>query len=551
MIERLVEFCVRKRLIAIVVACLVAGYGTYAWTQLKLEAYPEIGELSAQVTTQADGLAAEEIEQQITTPLERELSNTPNLLHMRSSSTFGLSLITMLFRDGTDDYWIRDRLRQKIAAVSLPSGIAPDLSAVIGPTGEIYRYTLESDSKNLMELSDIQQWIVMPALKSVPGVADIGNFGGLTRLYQLTLDPVELQRYNLGLNDVVTAINNNSTNAGGGRLARGEQSYVVRGIGLIARLEGLGNIVVTQRNNVPILVRDLGKLEYGHQEREGILGKDTNPDTIEGIVELLKTENAAQVLKGVHAEVAELNGQLAPQDVKIVPYIDRNDLVNATVSKVAHTILEGVGLVLIVLILFLGSPRSALVVAVTIPLALVVTFILMSLTRLPANLLSLGSIDFGVIVDGAIVVVESLLRRREADPDPGARRDGCRADPAAGHEPDLLRNADHHHRLRPVADARARRGQAVRADRLHGGVCAVRGVAMRPSAGPRPGIHRVAKASTRLPQSGRRSPGSRLPPPSRLQPDTSSRCLCGDCAGLRLAVQPGSDDRSRISAGPR
>ena len=416
MIERLVEFCVRKRLIAIVVACLVAGYGTYAWTQLKLEAYPEIGELSAQVTTQADGLAAEEIEQQITTPLERELSNTPNLLHMRSSSTFGLSLITMLFRDGTDDYWIRDRLRQKIAAVSLPSGIAPDLSAVIGPTGEIYRYTLESDSKNLMELSDIQQWIVMPALKSVPGVADIGNFGGLTRLYQLTLDPVELQRYNLGLNDVVTAINNNSTNAGGGRLARGEQSYVVRGIGLIARLEGLGNIVVTQRNNVPILVRDLGKLEYGHQEREGILGKDTNPDTIEGIVELLKTENAAQVLKGVHAEVAELNGQLAPQDVKIVPYIDRNDLVNATVSKVAHTILEGVGLVLIVLILFLGSPRSALVVAVTIPLALVVTFILMSLTRLPANLLSLGSIDFGVIVDGAIVVVESLLRRREADP---------------------------------------------------------------------------------------------------------------------------------------
>jgi cobalt-zinc-cadmium resistance protein CzcA len=417
MIERLVEFCVRKRLIAILVACLVAGYGTYAWTQLKLEAYPEIGELSAQVTTQADGLAAEEIEQQITTPLERELSNTPNLLHMRSSSTFGLSLITMLFRDGTDDYWIRDRLRQKIAAVELPSGIAPDLSAVIGPVGEIYRYTLESDSKNLMELSDIQQWIVMPALKSVPGVADIGNFGGLTRLYQLTLDPVELQRYNLGLNDVVTAINNNSANAGGGRLARGEQSYVVRGIGQIATLEELGNIVVTQRNNVPILVRDLGKLEYGHQEREGILGKDYNPDTIEGIVELLKTENAAQVLKGIHAKIAELNNQLAPRDIKIVPYIDRDDLVNATVSKVAHTILEGVGLVLIVLILFLGSPRSAVVVAVTIPLALVVAFILMNLTRLPANLLSLGSIDFGVIVDGAIVVVESLLRRREAAPE--------------------------------------------------------------------------------------------------------------------------------------
>jgi heavy metal efflux system protein len=417
MIEALVAYCVRKRLIGLVVAMLVAGYGWYAWTQLKIEAYPEIGEVSAQVTTQAPGLAAEEIEQQITTPLERELSNTPALVHMRSSSTFGLSLITMLFRDGTDDYWIRDRLRQKIGGVALPSGITPDLSAVIGPVGEIYRYTLESDTKNLMELSDIQQWIVMPALKSVPGVADIGNFGGFTRLYQLTLDPVELQRYNLGLNDVVTAINNNSTNAAGGRIARGEQSYVVRGVGLIGTLEELGDIVVTQHNNVPILVRDLGKLEYGHQEREGILGKNYNPDAIEGILELLKTENAAEVLKGVHAKVEELNRQLAPQGVSIVPYIDRDDLINATVSKVAHTLLEGVGLVLIVLILFLGSPRSALVVAVTIPLALVVTFILMNFTRLPANLFSLGSIDFGVIVDGAIVVTEALMRRREADPD--------------------------------------------------------------------------------------------------------------------------------------
>jgi cobalt-zinc-cadmium resistance protein CzcA len=416
MIEAIVAYCVRKRLIALVVALLVAGYGCYAWTQLKIEAYPEIGEVSAQVTTQAPGLAAEEIEQQITTPLERELSNTPALVHMRSSSTFGLSLITMLFRDGTDDYWIRDRLRQKIGGVALPSGITPDLSAVIGPVGEIYRYTLESDTKNLMELSDIQQWIVMPALKSVPGVADIGNFGGFTRLYQLTLDPVQLQRYNLGLNDVVTAINNNSTNAAGGRIARGEQSYVVRGVGLIGTLDDLGNIVVTQRHNVPILVRDLGKLEYGHQEREGILGKNYNPDTIEGILELLKTENAAEVLKGVHAKVEELNRQLAPQGVSIVPYIDRDDLINATVSKVAHTLFEGVGLVLIVLILFLGSPRSALVVAVTIPLALVVTFILMNFTKLPANLLSLGSIDFGVIVDGAIVVTEALMRRREADP---------------------------------------------------------------------------------------------------------------------------------------
>jgi len=416
MIDRIVNFCLGKRSVVIMAALFAAAFGYYSWTQMAVDAYPELSDVTAQVVTQVPGLAAEEIEQQITIPLERALSSTPGLAAMRSSSTFGLSLITLVFRDGAEDYWERQRVQERINGVSLPAGAQPGLDAVTGPAGEIYRYTLESDTKNLMELSEIQRWVVMPALHQVPGVADVSNFGGFTMEYRLELDPTELLRYGIGLNDVVAAINANSANAGGSRIARGEQSYVIRGVGLVRSLEDLGSIVVTERKGVPILVRDLGILRYSHQEREGILGKDTNPDPPEGIVEMLKYQNASEVLKGVHDKVDELSRRLEPEGVRIVPYIDRSDLVQATVSKVSHTVMEGIGLVCIVLILFLGSPRSAVVVAVTIPLALVAVFIAMHLTRMPANLFSLGAIDFGIIVDGAIVVVEAILRRREARP---------------------------------------------------------------------------------------------------------------------------------------
>ena len=416
MINRIISICLRKRLVAIVVAILATVLGYYSWTKMAVEAYPEIGDVTAQVTTQAPGLASEEVEQQITTPLERALAGTPGLSNIRSSSTFGLSLITMTFCDGAEDYWSRQRITERISQVDLPAGIQPGLDPVSGPVGEIFRYTLESDSKNLMELSEIQRWLVIPALKQVAGVAEVTNFGGFTMQYQLELDPIQLQRYGIGLNDVVTAINNNSANAGGGRISRGEQSYVIRGIGMVRNLGDLGSIVVTQRNGVPILVRDLGNTTYSHQEREGILGKDANPDTIEGIVAMLKYQNPSEVLKGVHAKVAELGKELGAQGVRLVPYIDRDELVQNTVHKVTHTVLEGIGLVCMVLILFLGSPRSALIAAVTIPLALVVVFIVMHFTKMPANLFSLGAIDFGIIVDGAIVVTEAILRKRESDP---------------------------------------------------------------------------------------------------------------------------------------
>src|SRR6201985_3220240 len=336
MIEKLIKWCLHNRTLMFGVAILVVIYGHYAWTQLAVEAYPELSDVTAQVTTQVPGLAAEEIEQQITTPLERALAGTPGLVSMRSSSTFGLSLITLVFRDGAEDYWSRQRVMERLSGVTLPAGVTPSLDPVSGPAGEIYRYTLESDSQNLMQLSELQRWKVIPALQQVPGVANVDNFGGFTKEFQLEVDPQKLLQYGVGMNDVITAISANNTNAGGGRVTRGEQSYVIRGEGLMRSLKDMGDMVVTQHDGNPIRVSDLGKLQYGHQIREGILGKDNNPDTVEGIVDLLKYENPSLVLKGIHAKVDALNKQLAPLDVRIVPFIDRDDLVQATVSKVSH-----------------------------------------------------------------------------------------------------------------------------------------------------------------------------------------------------------------------
>jgi cobalt-zinc-cadmium resistance protein CzcA len=416
MIDWLVSYALRKHLVVAMICVAVAVYGYYSWTQLAIEAYPDIADVTAQVITQAPGLAAEEVEQQVTIPLERELNGTPGLFTMRSRSTFGLSLITLIFRDGIENYWARQRIQERIGDVELPAGLSPGLDPLSSPTGEIFKYTLESDTRSLRDLSEIQRWTVIPALKQVPGIADIENFGGITTQFELELDPQQLSRFNLSLKNVTDAISANSANSGGSILSRGELGYVIRGVGLVQNLDDMGNIVVTQSNGTPILVRDLGKLKLSYQERHGLLGKDDQNDGIAGIVLLLRNENPSRVMQGVHAKVAELNDRLKAEDVQLVPYLDRSDLVDATVDKVSHTILEGVGLVLIVLILFLGSPRSALIVGITIPFAMLVAFIMMNLTSIPANLLSLGAIDFGIIVDGAIVMSEAILRRRESMP---------------------------------------------------------------------------------------------------------------------------------------
>lgn len=416
MIERLVTLCFQRRGIVQLVFLLAALYGWYCWNQLPLEAYPDIADVTSQVVTQVNGLAAEEVEQQITIPLERQIMGTPGMHVMRSESTFGLSLITVVFNDGAEDYWSRQRLQERISAVTLPYGAQPGLDALTSPIGEIYRYTLQSKTRDLRELSELQFWKVIPRLKQVPGVVDVSNFGGLTTQFMLELDPAKLIKYNTSLNQISQAISANNANAGGSIMKRGEQGLVIRGVGLIRSLDDLGNIVVSQKNGVPVLVKDLGRVVLGNQERHGVLGIDHQSDAIEGITLLLKNENPSRVMDGVHAAVQDLNDHILPKDVKIVPYIDRSKLVEATVHTVGKTLVEGMLLVSLVLFLFLGSPRAAAIVAITIPLSLLTAFILMHHFNIPANLLSLGAIDFGILVDGAIVLVESILRLREERP---------------------------------------------------------------------------------------------------------------------------------------
>ena len=336
---------------------------------------------------------------------------------MRSKSTFGLSLITLVFRDGIEDYWSRQRINERIQNVTLPAGLTPTLDPLSSPTGQIYYYTLESDTKGLRDLSEIQRWVVIPALKQVPGVADVANFGGITTQFQLELDPQQLVRFNLSLANIEAAINANNVSAGGSVVPRGDLGFVVRGIGMVQTLDDLGAIVVTQRNGTPILLRDLGKLKLANQERHGILGTTARTTRSKAPCCCCAARTRRGCSRAIHAKVAELNARLKGEDVQIVPYLDRADLVDATIDKISHTIFQGIGLVLIVLILFLGSPRTALIIGLTIPFAMLIAFIMMNLARVPANLLSLGAIDFGIIVDGAIVMTEAILRRREADPE--------------------------------------------------------------------------------------------------------------------------------------
>jgi cobalt-zinc-cadmium resistance protein CzcA len=417
MIGAIVGWCLERRWLVLVMTGLVAAMGVYSWYQLSLEAYPDIADTTAQVVTQYPGHAAEEMEQQVTMPLERELAGTPGLQVMRSRTTFALSLITLVFRDGTDDYWARQRITERIQGVTLPPGATPGLDPISSPIGEIYRYTVESPHRGVRELKDLQNWVVFPQLKQVPGVADVTLFGGETVQFQLVADPAKLTQYGVGLRDVETAITSNNANSGGSVLVTGEQGIVVRGIGQITSLDDLGNIVVTAHGGVPIFIKDLGIVHLGTLQREGMAGKDDRPDVVTGIVLLLRGVNPSGVLQAIHERVDKINHGMLPPDVRVVPYLDRTNLIRTTIHTISRTLSEGLILVTVVVLLFVGSVRGALLIALTIPLSLLFAFICMHITNIPANLLSLGAIDFGIIVDGSIVLVETILRRREAHPD--------------------------------------------------------------------------------------------------------------------------------------
>ena len=418
--NNLLHTTIEKRWVILALFIMLVFFGYFSWKNLALEAYPDIADVTSQVVTQVSGLAAEEVEQQITIPIERALNGLPGMHVMRSKSTFGLSIITIVFKDGVEDYWARMRIQERLNEIELPFDAVPGLDPLTSPIGEVYRYIIESNTPDLRELTDLQNFTIIPRIKQVSGVADVTNFGGITTQFQIGLDPEKLEYYDLTLNEVIQTIQENNINAGGSVLPRGDLGYVVRGIGVVRDLEDLGKIVVKTHDGSPVLLNDIGELQYGMLERKGILGyTDRDRDyteSIQGIVLLLKGENPSEVLSGINEAINELNNSTLPRSVNIHTFLDRTELVDTTLNTVSRTLLEGMSLVVILLIVFLGSWRGALLVAITIPLSLLIAFILMYFTNIPANLLSLGAIDFGIIVDGAIVMMESILKKREDDP---------------------------------------------------------------------------------------------------------------------------------------
>ena len=419
--KKIIYTAIHRRGLMFVLFLFLAVVGYYSWTKLAIDAYPDIADTTVQVVTQVPGLAAEEIEQQISIPIERAMNGMPGLNVMRSKNTFGLSTVVLVFDDGIDDYWARQRVQERLVDVELPYDAVPGLNPLTSPTGEIFRYVLESDQLDIRELTDLHKWVVIPRLKQVTGVADVSNFGGITTQYQIEVNPHKMEQYNVTLGDITEKIEKNNVNAGGSMLSRGDLSYVIRGIGLVKDLKDLGRIVIKTENGIPVYLDDLGTLKYGNLERKGVLGffdgvRDYS-DGVEGIVQMLRGENPSQVLEGVHRAVDELNNETLPKGTHLHVFMDRTNLVDTTLHTVSHTLFEGMVLVVLVLILFLGNWRGALLVALTIPLSLLIAFILMQLTDIPANLLSLGAIDFGILVDGAIVMMETVLKKRERHPD--------------------------------------------------------------------------------------------------------------------------------------
>ncbi len=423
MINKIVNWALDHRVLMAVIFCALCGIGIIAWNALSIDAYPDISDTTVQIVTQVPGLATEEIEQQITIPVERAVGGIPDVNILRSKNSFGISTVVLVFDDRVDDYWARQRVTERLSGLELPYDAVPELNPLTAPTGEIYRYVLKSanGSHDLRSLTDIHKWTVIPYLRQIQGVADVSNFGGITTQYQIELSPDKLTEYGVSLSDVVEKIEENNINAGGSLLSEGSLSYVVRGIGLVSDLDAIGDIVVKSANGIPVYLRDLGELKYGNLERKGVLGYvDDNcsyDDAVEGIVQMLRGENPSDVLKKVHQAVDELNNGILPEGVEIQPFLDRTHLVNQTLNTVSHTLLMGMLLVIVILFIFLGNLRGAVIAAITIPISLLIAFILMKITGIPANLLSIGAVDFGILVDGSIVMMETILKKRERHPE--------------------------------------------------------------------------------------------------------------------------------------
>jgi len=410
MIHRIVQFALRQRFLVLMVTVLIIIAGAISFQRMPVDAYPDLSPPMVELITQWPGHAAEEVERLTTLPLELAMNGTPNLVVMRSISLYGLSDIKMTFQEGTDPYFARNVVFQRIADASLPTGITPSMSPLFSPSGLVYRYVLESPDRSAQELHTFEDWVVERAYRSVPGVADDSGFGGATMEYQVVLDPARIYNYHLPLVQVINALSANNANTGGGFYSQGGQFYYVRGLGLLRNVEDIESVVVGSANGAPVRIKDIGRVEIGHAPRLGQFGFQKNDDAVEGVILMRRGEQTQTVLKGVEAKTLELNQKILPPDVKVHPFYDRSDLVRVTTDTVEGNLLRGMIFVLIVLMFFLVSARAAIITALTIPLALLFAFIFLHLTGEAANLLSIGAIDFGIIIDGTIVMVENIYR---------------------------------------------------------------------------------------------------------------------------------------------
>jgi cobalt-zinc-cadmium resistance protein CzcA len=420
MIKRLLIFSLRNRWLVIGISIALMAIGYWCFTQLKIEAYPDIADTNVIVVSEYEGRAAEEVEQQVTVPIERALQNTPNVLDRRSRTIFGLSVVQLTFKDGTDDYFARQQVTERLASAQLPDGVSPSLAPLSTAVGEIFRYVVEAPpSISKTQLRDLQDWVIKPALLQVSGIADVTTFGGPLKQFHILTSPDKLRKYNLKLQEIIDAVNLNNRNTGGNIISRGGQGFAVRGLGAIKTEKDIANIVLKSENGVPVFIKDVATIEITPPPPSGVLGYLVSNDSItedvnsgvEGIVLLRRYENPSEVLKKLKEKMASLQESELPEGVKLRPLYDRSFLIDHSLETVAHTLFEGISIVVILLVFFLGSVRSALVVALTIPFSLLFAFILMRMVHIPANLLSLGAIDFGIIVDGACVMAEHLIRK--------------------------------------------------------------------------------------------------------------------------------------------
>lgn len=418
MIGTILTLALKNRWIVISASAALMLIGFICFKLIKIEAYPDIADTNVIVIANYEGRAAEEVEQQVTVPLERALNNVPNVISRRSRTIFGLSVVQLNFKDGTDDYFARQQVNERLATAELPDGVTPEMGPLTTAVGEIFRYVVVAPpTYTPMQLRDLQDWVIRPYLLQTPGVADIITFGGPVKQYHILTSPDKLRKYGLTLQQVITSVQSNNLNTGGNIIERGGQGFAVRGLGAIKTSEDIQNIVLSNAHGSPIYLKDVASVEVNPPQPQGILGyaipaEDIDVSSgVEGVISIRRGENPTEVLKAMAQKIADLQINELPKDVKLRVIYDRGTLVNYTLTTVSHTLFEGVSIVLIILILFLGNVRSAMVVALTIPFALLFAFLLMKFSGIPANLLSLGAIDFGIIVDGACVMAAHLIHK--------------------------------------------------------------------------------------------------------------------------------------------